>query len=221
MVRECSGKKQGATMKEWQPVFLLARNSLIIFAVVLITVVALVMLTQQYANNLANVLAQTQAELQNNQTILQSKEADLENMESHIKRYETLKAQGLVGEPQRALWVENLRNTQLELQLPDTLGVELLVSQPLMMQDSAVTEAEEEAVQPLMHDLVVNFNDVHELEVLNLIAHYKNRVKGRFRLNECKFSNAKETGMDTRCVLRFVTVPAQEAPMLATTVLTQ
>lgn len=200
-------------MKEWQPVFVLARNSLIVFAVVLVAVIALVMLTQQYANNLANVFTQTQSELQNNQTILQSKAADLQNMENQIKRYEALKAQGLVGEPQRSLWVEDLKNAQIDLKLPDTMGVDLQVSKSLVMQENAVADPEGETVQPLMHDLVVNLNDVHEVELLNLIEHYKKRVKGRFRLNECKFSNTKETGMDARCVLRFVTMPAHEAAM--------
>jgi hypothetical protein len=196
-------------VNEWKPVFVLAKKSLIVFGVVLVLVIGLVLVAQQFEKNASQMLSQTLGELQNNQNLFESKSIDLKNMEEHIKRYETLKARGLVGEPQRALWVEEFKKSQVELKIPD-LGVELKTSKPLTMQATFVEEGDGQTSQPLMHDLVFELRDVHEQEVLKLVDDYKNRVKGRFRLNECIFFEPKETGMSARCLIKLITIPEQQ-----------
>lgn len=196
-------------MKDWKPVLLLARNNLVFFAVVLLIGVAVVFGTQQFANNLNTVVMQTQAALQESQVQLDSKNADLENMESHIRRYKALKAQGLVGEPARALWVEQLQQSRIDIKLPDTLGVQLNESKQLITNGVEVVD-DGTGVQPLTHDLTFELRDVHEQEVLNLIQEYRAHVKGRFRINECHLSDPKPTGLSAKCVLRFVTIPAAD-----------
>lgn len=197
-------------MNEWKPVLELAKKSLITFLVVLVLAGMLVWVAKTYEENANTLLAQTQSELQANQTQLESKVADLENMESHIKRYETLKAQGLIGEPMRSKWVEDFKESHIELRLPDALTVELQTSKPLEMQSTDAVEGDALNLQPWMHELVFDISGVHEQELLELMQNYQNRVKGRFRLQECLLTEPKETGLNARCVLRFVSIPIQE-----------
>lgn len=193
-------------MKDWKPVFLLARKNLVFFAVVLIVGVAVIFGARHFANTLNLEVMQTQAALQDNQSQLESKKADLENMESHIKRYKILKAQGLIGEPARTLWVEQLQQTRKNLRLPDTLGVELNESKPLATNGVEVVD-DGATMQPLMHDLSFEIRDVHEQEVLALMQDYRIQAKGRFRINDCQLFEPKDTGLSARCVMRFITMP--------------
>jgi hypothetical protein len=203
----------GATMTEWKPIFLLVKNSLIVLAMVVLVAVGLVWFAQQYVQQANSMLMQTQAELQGNQSQLDAQMDDLQNMENHIQRYEQLKAKGLVGDPQRTRWVEDFQASHVDVKLPNTLTVILQSSVPLA---AYASEADPAGVQPYAHDMEFSLRDVHEQEVLDLIAHYKNRVPGRFRLQMCQLSGPKPNGLDARCVLRFVTVPAHRAVLTET-----
>ncbi len=197
-------------MKDWKPVFLLARNNLIALAFVVVVGFGVVFGVRHFANSLNVAVLQTQAALQQNQNQLESRKADLENMESHIKKYKTLKAQGLIGEPARTLWVEQLQQSRKNLRLPDTLGVQLNESKQLTLSGSEAVD-DGTTIQPLMHDLSYEISDVHEQDVIALMQDYRIHVKGRFRINECQLVEPKETGVSARCVMRFVTMPAADA----------
>ena len=203
-------------MKDWKPVFLLAKTELIFFAIALVAGLIVIYLANQYANSLRLLVMQEKAALQESQTQLESKKNDLENMESHIQRYQLLKKQGLVGEPERSLWVEELQQSRINLKLPDTLGAQLNESKLLSVNGIEVVD-DGTTAQPLMHDLLFELRDVHEQEVLALVEDYRNQVKGRFRINECQLMEPKNTGLTSRCTLRFVTVPAADSNNLSTT----
>ena len=64
-----------------------------------------------------------------------------------------------------------------------------------------------DGTQPLAHDMKFELREVHEADVLNLIAAYRSQVKGRFRVNACALQDAKESGLTAQCSLRFITVP--------------
>jgi hypothetical protein len=195
-------------MNEWKPVFQLAKKGLIVLAAVVVLAAVMVWLAQEYAHQASGLFMQTQSELQSNQSQLDAQMDDLKNMENHIQRYEQLKSKGLVGEPQRARWVEDFQASHADAMLPNTLTVVLQSSVPLA---AYASEADPASAQPYAHDMEFSLRDVHEQEVLDLIAHYKNRVQGRFRVQTCQLSGPKPSGLDARCVLRFVTVPAHRA----------
>ena len=96
-------------MKAWQPILRLARKNLYLLGIVLVLCAAVIAGTESWATKVKTGLAQLQASVQAQQDQLTGKQNDLLNMRDHIKRYEVLRAQGMVGTPDRALWVEQLQ----------------------------------------------------------------------------------------------------------------
>jgi len=196
-------------MNEFKPVLLLARKSLIaLAAVVLLCVIAVVGLGQ-LADKLQTTLAQQQAALQDQQALLVSKQTDLANVREHIASYQALRDQGLVGEPDRALWVEQLQSSHSKAQLPDGLSVQLQAPKQLVGSGAPPAgEPDPAQPEPLMHDLQFELRNVVESEVFSLVRDFRAQTKGRFRVNACKLFEARDTGLTAQCVMRFITVPA-------------
>lgn len=187
---------------------LLARRSLVWLAVVVVVSLGAVFGLGYLDGNLKNSLAQLQASTQELQTQLGAKQSDLLNMQTHIERYESLRQQGLVGEPDRALWVEQLEASHRDLGLPGAVAVQLQAAKPLVSSGGAPEPASETpAAEPLMHDMLFEMQDSVETDVLDLMQHFRTQAKGRFRVNACKLHEPKESGLTAQCTLRFVTIP--------------
>ena len=199
-------------MSDWKPIFLLARTPLILLAMVVLLALAGVIGMHYAQDKIQTMLLQLQAGLQEQQAQLDIRKTDLKNMESHIKRYESLRAQGLVGDPDRALWVEQLQASRARLALPDAFSVELQAAKPLG--GAALAAVEEGAPpQPLEHDLEFEMHGVHEQEVLALVQDFRSQARGRFRVQNCNLQEPKDTGLSARCKLRFVTIPAMASAL--------
>jgi len=195
-------------MNEWKQVFLLARRSLMVFTVAVLLGMASVFGLGVLADNLKGEVAQLTGAMQEQQTQLDAKQADLLNMQTHIRRYEALRSQGLVGEPDRALWVELLQESHRQLGLPGVITVQLQGARPLAAGAAvAVPAAEVSPTAPLVHDLQFEIRDSLETDVLALIEDYRTKVKGRFRVNACKLQDPKDSGLTVQCVLRFISLP--------------
>ena len=203
-------------MNEWKPILLLAKKSLLVLGVVLLMSLTAVFGMRSVEDGFNTALLQLQAALQQQQTQLESKNTDLKNMENHITRYESLRAQGLVGEPDRAMWVEQMQVSRKSLKLPESFAVDLQAAKPLGGAETAPPEEGSPAL-PQMHDLQFELRDVHELEVLALVQDFRNHVKGRFRVQSCKLQEPNDAGLSVRCSLRFVTMPAMATTNTATT----
>jgi len=195
-------------VSEWTPVFLLARRSIVWFAVVVTLSVVAVFGLGYLDNNLKSSLAQLQAFMQEQQAQLDTKQTDLLNVQTHIQRYESLRQQGLVGDPDRALWVEQLQASHRNLGLPGTAAVQLLAAKPLgASAGSPEPVSDAPAAEPLVHDLQFEIRDSIETDVLDLIQNFRAQARGRFRVNACKLQEPKDSGLTAQCVLRFVTMP--------------
>ena len=200
-------------MNAYKPVLLLARKNLIVLGVVVAVCVALVLGLQQLAGSLQTSLGQSQAALQEQRALLDTKQTDLTNVREHIQQYAALRAQGLVGDPDRALWVETLQDSYRRMQLADDLIVELSAPKPLA--DSGAPGSlgvagvlpDRSQAEALAHDLQFEMRNAVETDVLRLIQEYQTQVKGRFRVNSCKLSAPTVTGLTAKCVLRFVSIP--------------
>ncbi len=203
-------------MNAYKPVYLLARKTLIVLGLVLAVCVALVIGLQQFAESAQTTLTQSRTALREQQALLDTKQTDLSNVREHIQQYSTLRAQGLVGEPDRALWVETLQESYRRLQLGGDLEVELSVAKPLTDNsapgapgDPGSPAAAPDAAPPdaLAHDLQFEMRNAVETDVLRLIQDYQTEVKGRFRVDSCNMSTPTVTGLNVKCVLRFVSIP--------------
>jgi len=199
-------------MNAYRPILQLARKSLIWLGVLVVLCVALVWGLGELATSLKNQLAQQQSALQEQQTLLEAKQSDLSNMREHIARYQTLRKQGLVGEPERALWVEQLQDAHQKLQLPGGLSVQLQAPKPLAAKPPGV-EPDPTQSEPMLHDMQFELRNAVETDVLRLIREFRTQATGRFRVNACKVQDPKADGFIAQCVLRFITVPVP-APLV-------
>lgn len=204
-------------MNAWKPVVLGARSSVLTLVLVLGACAATVAGLNYWVGELQNTLTQVQRRYQEQQTQLSAKQEDLRNVREHIQRFETLRAQGLLGSPERTQWVEQLQTSYQELGLPGRIVYQLQA--PVLLGAGAAPpiagappiEGAPGTTPILSHDLTLELRDVHEGDVLTLLQNYRNQVKGRFRVNACALQDAKETGLKARCVLRFISVPIDPA----------
>lgn len=198
-------------MSAWLPILRMAQRSLTMLAVLLVLCFAAVYGFSILVGNLQQSLAQMQSTLQEQQATLQTHQEDLANVRTHIQAYESLRAQGLVGTPQRTHWVEQLQNSYQRLGLPGTIGVQLQAAKPLASPDAAANPNADPAgtgQTPLTHDLQFDIHYVHEGELLDLIDDFRANAKARFRVDSCELRDPSESGLTALCTLRFVTIPA-------------
>lgn len=144
------------------------------------------------------------ATLQGQEALVAEQENDLKNVQAHIQRYQQLREQGLLGEAQRVQWMEQLQQSFDQIGVGQEMRMELKPPQVLALAPSL----QDGASQAFSHDLEFELSGVLEPEVLAGLAHMRDHVRGRFRVDACEFSNATREGLRARCTLRFVTIPA-------------
>ena len=205
-------------MNEWRPILQAAKRSLVALGLVAAICAAAVLGLQWWSDTLKAEVNQQQMAVQGQRTQLSGKQEDLRNVRSHIKRFETLRTQGLVGNPDRPLWVEELQASHTRLGLRSALVYQLQVPKTVADTNAGTALAppgtplpDGASSEPLFHDLLFEVRETQEDEVLQLIDDYRQHVVGRFRVNACNFGDPKESGLTAQCVLRFVTVPVPAA----------
>lgn len=194
-------------MKAWQPIFHLARKSLYLLGIALVLSIAVVVGLQYWATQVNTALTQLQASAQAQQDQLAVKQDDLLNMRDHIKRFDTLRDQGMLGSPDRAQWVEQLQASYAAIGFGGRIAYQLQAPQPLVNAAAQTNGEDGEGSPPLFHDLKIEVRQAHEADLINLVDNYRATVKGRFRVQSCVLDDAKEDGLSANCVLRFVSVP--------------
>jgi hypothetical protein len=203
-------------MKDWKPIFLGARRSLIHLAVVALLCIGIVIGLHMLARSLNAEVLELGRSVQAQRAELNQRQEDLRNMRGNIARFEALRVQNLIGTPDRPMWVEELLASHSRLGVTTPLVYQLQVPRTLATADTqpsadATPPADGTSEEPLVHDLQFELRDVHEVDVLRLIQDFRSHVKGRFRVNACTFSDPRTAGMTAKCVLRFVTIPKAPA----------
>lgn len=203
-------------MSDWSPIVVAAKRSLIALGVVAVGSAAAVFALQTWADTLKRQVAEMEAAVQSQRGQLAAKQEDLRNVRSHIKRFNALRSQGLVGDQDRALWVEELQASYGRLGLATPLSYRLQIPTRVANTNAgaAVTApgltaapTEGASTESQFHDLQFEVRDLQEEELIRFIQDYRSHVVGRFRVNNCSFLEPKDTGMTAQCVLRFVTIP--------------
>lgn len=202
-------------MSDWQTIFSLARRCLIVLVSALSAGLALYFGSLFLRDKMQAELSQLQQTESASQANLAEKQTDLNNLQSNINRFTVLRQQGLVGNADRAGWIEQLLASHQRSGLPNTLAYTLQAPKPLAQQgggaaDTAVAAADSAPgalTGPQFYDLDMELSNIHEDELLALLRDYQAQVKGRFRVNACTLSGRTETGLSARCTLRFFTLP--------------
>lgn len=163
-------------------------------------------------------LAASQGQVNSRKATLEIKQADLKNIRAHIVEFRLLKQQGLVGAADREGWVEQLSAVRAELKAGDTLSYTLKPPQlpsadPAAVAATPASTAGTDDAATYTHDLDMELGGIHEDEVVALFQEYRNRARGRFRVQSCRFGNPTPAGLFAQCTLRFFNVqePAKKS----------
>lgn len=202
-------------MTEHQLVLHQARRSLTLLAGACVVGLALYFGSRWVRDAAQAQATQLQAQASSAQATLSEKQTDLKQLQTDMARFVVLKRQGLVGRPDRTVWLEQLTASRVRMALPDTLSYTLQSPKPLALQDALAPGAPsvpeptggEPGAQGLFHDLELTLANVHEEELLALLRDFQAQVTGRMRINACHLSGRGETGLNARCTLRFYTLP--------------
>jgi hypothetical protein len=193
-------------MSPIKSIVLRARHQLQWLGGALLLTLALIGATHYFRESLRKSVSVTQAQLNAQQALLNEKEQDQSNIQTHIKEFRVLKEKGLVGTPDREGWVEQLITSRTHLKLPDTLTYTL--SPPKPMDEAAATDPATPSLAGAMaHDLEFDLKDIHETELLDLLRHYRANVHGSFRVQSCALLSPSPNGLVAKCSLRFYTMP--------------
>lgn len=195
----------GRVLTHWKAIVLLARRSLLLVLAALLLGGAGWVALQTIADRVQVSARQLQDSVSEQRRQLQARRSDLNTLQGNMARFLELRDKGLVGSAHRTLWVEQLEDAFRQAGLPGELRYQLETARPLIARQEGVEPAATSAAV-LQHDLQFEVRGVHEAEVLELIRNYRDRVKGRFRVNSCKLSDPTPSGLTAQCVLRFLTV---------------
>lgn len=201
---------------DWKIIMQDARRALIILGVSL-ALAGILFFGSDYARqSTAQTRHQIDAEFAAEEQIRAQKERDLSDIDKNLPEFRQLISNGLIGNAEREVWIEQLTATHHQLGQPNTLNYILQAPRPYQAGNEANPPPENAATSlPAAssgiqtHDLLIELSAVHEGDVFNLIEHYRRQVKGLFRVQECEFSQPGETGLSARCVLRFFTYNEQ------------
>jgi hypothetical protein len=194
--------------QDWKPIALKARRELLWLAGSVALTASLVFGSHFHAQSTLQSITRIGGQVGLQQTNLDGKHKDLENIQEHIREFRSLKEAGLVGVARREAWIEQLISSRAALRLEDNLLYSLNPPQTLITPDATGAEDPEAARNaPVTHDLEFELKGIHEKELLDFLEHYRTRVEGRFRIQSCIMTEPGAKGMLARCTLRFFTLP--------------
>jgi hypothetical protein len=200
-------------MTPHRAIFQRSRRQLNLLAVGIFVSLTLVFGSIYVRDTLKKSVASNQAQLAAQQSILASKQMDLQAVQTHIAQFRALKQQGLVGIADREGWVEQLAASRAQLMAGETLAYTLKPPQSLEEstpdQPAPVVAVDPAGISgvPTRHDLDFELGGVHEAELLALLQVYKTKVHGSFRVQSCRLGNPASTGLLAQCTLRFFNLP--------------
>ena len=190
-----------------------ARAGLVALCLALIACLSLVLLSRVQHEEARSELMRVQGDLTVVRMNLRERQSDLSLVQSHIERFHQLARSGLLGTPERAVWVEQLQQSRRRRGLPESLSYTLhpanSASRPAPSSSSMLAElsAEKSLGELQFHELEFTLQDVHEAELLDFLHDFEAHAGGRFRVDACQLSEPTPHGLSAQCSLRFFTLP--------------
>ncbi len=191
-------------MNNFKTITRLARRSLITLVLSILCSVGLFYGTVFFKDRMAAQFKQAQQLEGTQRARLAQMEIDLENLQTETGRFSQLRQQGLLGDPDRTAWVEQLLASYqtLGLSLRD-LAYTVHPPQALGVADPAAPSTQ----GARSFDLDFTISNAHEEDLLALLNHFRSHVNGLYRVQACHLSAPKETGLTAHCTLRFFNIP--------------
>lgn len=189
-------------MNDQPGLFAQARNSLLLLVGSLLLSLAAVGFTTHAVGALRNDQQRQQIQITRLQHSVQSRQQDLSFLQQHDATRQQLKTQGLLIMPERKQWIAQLLAAHKQLELPATLTYSLPPPQLDGATDATAASAALVAV-PMVYDLEFSLTNIHEEDLLNLIARFRHSIDEPFRVQSCQLSQPLGNGLSARCTLRF------------------
>jgi hypothetical protein len=150
---------------------------------------------------------QAQAQQQAAQAQLDQARADQQDLDTHRRTYEALKAGGLLGGEPRAIWVEDLLRTAnamgLQADVSFTLATPVAVDLP---------QAQAIGARVSRHVLEYTLTHVHDIEALQLTALFMRDHADVARLTGCALETPTPQGLSARCRVNFLHIDPANTP---------
>lgn len=195
-------------MKDSRLVLEPAKGALIVCALSMMLALVIGIGLAKYHTAKEGLFAQREGGLQGTRSEIETLTTDLASLDAHLTTFTHLSGIGLIGDPERDLWVQNLEAIYNGLGLPPTLRYTLAPPQPLVdPQDAASGEIPPAAANALRHDLAIELSGIHDEEFLGFIKRLRTDWQTPFRIESCQMSREAETGLQIKCVLRLFSLP--------------
>lgn len=154
---------------------------------------------------------QAQAELAAAREALERAHTDQAEINAHRQTFEGLRASGLIGEPQRAVWVDDLLVGARDLGLDNLLSYTLAAPEELQL-----AQAQEVGAKVTRHVLTWDLKEAHELDALRLVRRLVQARHGVARLAGCSLALSGDAALSSQCRVNFLHIepaapPAQNA----------
>ena len=198
-------------MKAYRLVMGPAKGPLILVAFSLMLALALVLGLAHYRDQTEAAFVEAEAALRATRNEGQTLSSDVAVLEKHLPAFRHLANIGFIGNPDRAVWVQNLVSIYGELELPPTLRYSLALPSP--QAESAGTAGAAPPSQPkvLRHDLDIELSAIHEGEFLTFMDRLRADWQTPFRVETCQFSREPKVGLQIKCTLRLFSLPVKTA----------
>lgn len=196
-------------MSGYRLILELSKGPLVLLALCLVLVFGLVAGLVHYRGQTEATLVRAEAELQATRTEIQALTYDLLSLEEHLTDFRHLSRIGLIGEPDREGWVQNLVAIYNELELPPTLRYAL--SPPLKFVAPAALAGGKQSSPSnvLLHDLDIELSAIHEGEFLYFMERLRSDWQTPFRVERCQLARDLRLGLQIKCTLRLFSMPSK------------
>lgn len=191
-------------MNNFKTIALLVRRSLITLVLSVLCAFGIFFGTVFFKDRMAALLTQAQQLESAQRARLAQMEIDLKNLQADTGRFSELRQQGLLGNPDRAIWAEQLLASYKALGL-SLSHLAYIVHPPQALQASDPDAPSAQGART--YDLDFTMSQAHEEELLALLAHFQTHVRGLYRVQACHLSAPQATGLTARCTLRFFNMP--------------
>lgn len=99
----------------------------------------------------------------------------------YAKKYQQLKAKGVIGQENRLTWIEALQETNRSLKLP---SLQYTIS-PQQDYQLELIGSDFYDVQVKKTDMSINMGLLHEEDMLNILAGLQNKARGHYLIDDC------------------------------------
>lgn len=199
-------------MNAYLAIALLARRSLIVLVLAMLCAVGIYLGSGYLKKQAATGLEQARQREREQRASLAQKEADLKDLQAESGRFGQLRRQGLLGNPDRALWAEQFLASYQSLGL-SVQDLAYTMHPPRALQgagaDGATAPTAGQGARSL--DLDFTIKSIHEEDLLALLRHFAGHVQGLYRLQSCTLAEPQPSGLTARCTLRFFNLPESKS----------